>query len=104
MQSLDGSHTGADEFVLTRIFRFGKRSRGLELFACGLLRSFIQSEERVTSLHLFASAHAQRFQRPGKRRRNINELTFDITLETALRRVTATADQEKQQQCASGAH
>src|SRR6266496_2349918 len=104
IQILDSGGTRADKFVLAHIFRFGKHKRCFDLLARGLLRGFIQSEERITGFHLIASAHVQRFQRPGKRRRDINELTFDITLETVLRRVTATAEEEKQYQRSSRAH
>src|SRR5438034_3436604 len=104
IQILSGGRTGVEKFVLARVFRFRKHERRLDLLARGLLRGFIQSEERVTGFHLIASSHVQRFQRPGERRRDINEFTFDITLETIFRWVTATAEQEKQYQRSSGAH
>src|SRR5437773_1578459 len=104
IQILGGGRTGVEKFVLARVFRFRKHERRLDLLARSLLRGFIQSEERVTGFHLIASSHVQRFQRPGERRRDINEFTFDITLETIFRWVTATANQKKQYQRASGAH
>src|SRR5207237_2374577 len=104
IQILGGGYTSVEEFVLARIFCFRKHERRLNLLARSLLRGFIQSEERVTGLDLIASAHVQRFQGPGERRRDINKFTFDITLETIFRWIAATAGQEEQYQRPSSAH
>src|SRR4029453_9520032 len=96
IQILSRSHARAEQLFLSRELRFRKHERRLDLLARRFFRSFIQSEKRLSGRHLLAALHRQRLQLSSKWRRDINEFAFDITLETFLRRVATTADQEKQ--------
>jgi hypothetical protein len=91
---LRGGGAHAEKFFLSRELSFGKDQRRPRLIECRFLRCFIQSEERIPGLDLIASLHLQGFQLAGKRGRDINKFSFDITLETVLGRIAATADEE----------
>src|SRR5207302_1769606 len=90
IQILRRGHSGPEKFFLSRELGFRKNERRFDLLARSFLSGLIQREQRLTGCHLLTSLHGKYFQLASKRRCNVNEFPFDITLELILRLIAAT--------------
>ena len=99
VEILLGRWTGAQKSFLTGIFRFGQDQLGLGLVARRSLRGLVQAKKRIASLDLLSALDSERFQGPGQRGTDINELAFDVALKAVVWRLAATRGKQNHQPC-----